>query len=1217
MSSTNTYAQEDGVSALHTPQEQLWKIIREQRVMIQTLEKDNARLTAQRDGLVDRVHCLERDLARTQRAASILITPEAMREIAEAEEATTPVESSSPLDPLNISFSPLSPMPPPRSPYRSCKEAGKPHELSHDGHEPAPFNKNSVSPSTARSRSAGWEPSAGGDDEERSPPGTPAPGPHTPTSLRMTIMEKDAQQYAKYQSSTAMKSVKSKPSPASSLPAPIPPPHGSHLQQSNQRGTMMPIPPIPSKSTSLDIRRSPRARDSMMPPARAILDHDPSVRAASPPLSRSATYVPYVVPSENALSLNVPMSAATTQRSKRESKMFTGRLDFSAMGPSVPDIDEDGDAPIQSEEPHGMFSPFDNFANISIKVLGSNIRTNDRGKEVISFVISVGKKSNAHEKEGSDADFEELWRVEKLYSDILGLDTKLKAQRNRAVTSRIGKLPDKALFATNAPSKVDQRKMALEQYLRHVVMLPLDDISDLCEFLSTNVVGPEYRRPAGRKEGYLTKRGKNFGGWKTRYFVLNGPVLEYYDSKGGNLLSTIRLTNAQIGRQTSANNVQALDDSFTSVYRHAFLIMEQKRTGSSHVVRHILCADSDEDRDEWIEALFLNIRFDDTLDATQPKRDDRNIPPTIAKRNKKPEKPRKLSKGEIRTVSAAPIKDMKLDTGADLQKLISVPTIHMAPSPSTESMPEGVGIAITGLTPSFSNESCESLSLSSSVPSNTSTAWSADQATSPQFVSTGRTSFDQSSVRGLQTPKPTMVRRSSMVNLLHHAEEENGSRSGATSPSHGRESDESLEVPADVTEKKTKNKSNRMTFWGKKMFSSSSNSNSVGGNNNANETMPVPANPRPSTSTSATTFSEASRPSTTTSSGFRSFLSRTSCESSNDRQSQKKSMSEEPMPNKQVFGVPLEEAVRVSGVSERYPLPAIVLRCIEYLDAKDAVLEEGLYRLSGSNTMMKSLKEKFNQDGDFNLLASKEEYDVHAIAGLLKMWLRELPTSVLTRERRMDFLHVIDLLDRKERVNELGRLVSSLPLANYTLLRALTAHLIRVVQHADVNKMTIRNVSIVFSPTLGIPATIFNLFMSEFEYIFWTTEEGDAAPRLLEESEKEEEKQEEAVAVAAASEDEGGSGAATATKVENGFKPLGRKPTLKLREEHGRSNRNSVNYMDGAPVAIVDLEKHMDGPPVLDEEVDEVDDLTLTVGLEEEADLLINETSKQGGPSEA
>ena len=48
-------------------------------------------------------------------------------------------------------------------------------------------------------------------------------------------------------------------------------------------------------------------------------------------------------------------------------------------------------------------------------------------------------------------------------------------------------------------------------------------------------------------------------------------------------------------------------------------------------------------------------------------------------------------------------------------------------------------------------------------------------------------------------------------------------------------------------------------------------------------------------------------------------------------------------------------------------------------------------------------------DGDVNLLAAKEEYDVHAIAGLLKLWLRELPTTVLTREHRADFLHVIGM----------------------------------------------------------------------------------------------------------------------------------------------------------------------------------------------------------------
>lgn len=60
--------------------------------------------------------------------------------------------------------------------------------------------------------------------------------------------------------------------------------------------------------------------------------------------------------------------------------------------------------------------------------------------------------------------------------------------------------------------------------------LPLENTSHLCEFLSTDIVDTVKHQIPGHKEGYLTKRGKNFGGWKTRYFVLNDNVLEYYES---------------------------------------------------------------------------------------------------------------------------------------------------------------------------------------------------------------------------------------------------------------------------------------------------------------------------------------------------------------------------------------------------------------------------------------------------------------------------------------------------------------------------------------------------------------------------------------------------------------------------------------------------------------------------------------------------------------
>lgn len=48
-------------------------------------------------------------------------------------------------------------------------------------------------------------------------------------------------------------------------------------------------------------------------------------------------------------------------------------------------------------------------------------------------------------------------------------------------------------------------------------------------------------------------------------------------------------------------------------------------------------------------------------------------------------------------------------------------------------------------------------------------------------------------------------------------------------------------------------------------------------------------------------------------------------------------------------------------------------------------------------------------EGDVDLLGSDEYWDPHAIAGLLKSFLRELPAGILTRELHMKFLAVIGM----------------------------------------------------------------------------------------------------------------------------------------------------------------------------------------------------------------
>ena len=91
---------------------------------------------------------------------------------------------------------------------------------------------------------------------------------------------------------------------------------------------------------------------------------------------------------------------------------------------------------------------------------------------------------------------------------------------------------------------------------------------------------------------------------------------------------------------------------------------------------------------------------------------------------------------------------------------------------------------------------------------------------------------------------------------------------------------------------------------------------------------------------------------------------------------------------------------------------------------------------------------------------------------------------------------MLDFVDPQERIAELSQLIAALPIANYSLLRALTAHLILIVQNAHVNKMTMRNVGIVFSPTLGIPAGVFSLMLGEFNRVFNVDQDNEVAEEV-------------------------------------------------------------------------------------------------------------------------
>ncbi|MCJ1306486.1 hypothetical protein MMC25_000129 [Agyrium rufum] len=607
-------------------------------------------------------------------------------------------------------------------------------------------------------------------------------------------------------------------------------------------------------------------------------------------------------------------------------------------------------------------------------------------EDELVFTLAVLTRSN----------FQQLWQVEKITMSLALLEKQLKA-----FSTFSAKPPERSLFAGHAPAKIDMRRAALEKYFEAILDTPMNEAAALvlCQYLSTDVIEPSTNAgPASKinmarrksvalgtggretKEGFLTKRGKNFGGWKARFFVLDEPILRYYESPGGSLLGTIRLCNAQIGRQTTHHNTSQSphrNDENDNHFRHAFLILEPKAKDTSKHLRHVLCAESDIERDQWVSILmqYVNCQPDEAQKRPQLPRGDSSHSKNSILTNKK--KPTRKEEGDGESIEA----DTNNLQGISYEKTVQAQApIRTGPPISHErdnsspipNVPSPAPKAISG-------------PLNGSVISNAG-AW-------------GNLALDSPKVREKDQRKRSIwgFREKAALEQALHLHNESSSAAGQ-------------------------------------------------------------ANGAP-----------------------------------------------QPQMVRDVFGLPLADAVECCPArNSDMCLPAVVQRCLEYLVSRNVANEEGIFRIGGSNLVIKALRDRFATEGDVDLCADPQPPEISAVASLLKQYLRELPQNILTRELHLEFIQVLEQGDKPTKTAGYRQLVRMLPLPNYTLLRALSGFLIGIVSNSDVNKMNGRNVGIVFSPTLNIPAPVINAFITDFDEIFGS--EDDFSPRtqaLLPEKERE------------------------------------------------------------------------------------------------------------------
>ncbi|XP_019720163.1 rho GTPase-activating protein 22 isoform X2 [Hippocampus comes] len=168
-----------------------------------------------------------------------------------------------------------------------------------------------------------------------------------------------------------------------------------------------------------------------------------------------------------------------------------------------------------------------------------------------------------------------------------------------------------------------------------------------------------------------------------------------------------------------------------------------------------------------------------------------------------------------------------------------------------------------------------------------------------------------------------------------------------------------------------------------------------------------------------------------------------------------------------IFGQHLEETMlNEAQCGPQRRVPALVERCACFI-RDHGLREEGLFRAPGQTSHVRELQDAFDR-GESLLFDST---DVHTVASLLKLYLRELPEPVIPFTKYAQFLSCALLLnkDREMGIIALGKQVKSLPKVNHNLLEYICRFLDEVQSHSDANKMNVQNLATVFGPNVLRP----------------------------------------------------------------------------------------------------------------------------------------------------
>lgn len=151
-----------------------------------------------------------------------------------------------------------------------------------------------------------------------------------------------------------------------------------------------------------------------------------------------------------------------------------------------------------------------------------------------------------------------------------------------------------------------------------------------------------------------------------------------------------------------------------------------------------------------------------------------------------------------------------------------------------------------------------------------------------------------------------------------------------------------------------------------------------------------------------------------------------------------------------------------SLTSDKVSVPVVLEKLLEHVEMH-GLYTEGLYRKSGAANRTRELRQALQTDPTAVQL---ENFPIHAVTGVLKQWLRELPEPLMTFAQYSDFLRAVELPEKAEQLAAIYSVLEHLPEANHKSLERLIFHLVKVALLEEVNRMSPGALAIIFAPCL-------------------------------------------------------------------------------------------------------------------------------------------------------